>query len=45
MNNVVDAVLDRLSIYRPGSEDGSRHKALDLLLSPDPTIDLHEPEL
>ena len=45
MDNVVDAVLDRLNIYRPGGEDLSAHKALDLLLGPDPTIGLHEPEL
>jgi hypothetical protein len=34
-----------LGIYRPGSEDVSGHEALDFLLGPDPTIDLHEPEL
>jgi hypothetical protein len=31
MNNAVDAVLDRLGIYRPGG-DVSGHEALDLLL-------------
>jgi hypothetical protein len=44
MNNVVDAILDRLGIYRPGGEDVSGHKALDLLLGQDLTIYLHEPE-
>jgi hypothetical protein len=44
MNNVVDAVLNRLGIHRPGSEDVSGYEALNLLLGPDPTIDLHEPE-
>src|SRR5438105_3918462 len=44
MNNVADAILDRLGIYRPGGEDVSGHEALDLL-GPDPTMNLHEPEL
>lgn len=45
MSNVVGAILDRLGIHRPRGEDVSWHEALDLLLGPDPTIDLHEPEL
>ena len=45
INNVVDAVLNRLDIYRPDGEDVSGHEALDILLDPDSTIHLHEPEL
>jgi hypothetical protein len=42
MNNVVDAELDRFSIYWRGSEDVSVHEALYFLLSTDPTMGLHE---
>jgi hypothetical protein len=44
MNDIVDAVLDHLGIYRPGGEDVSGHEALHLLLGPDPKIELHESE-
>ena len=45
IDNVVDAVLGRLVIHRPSGEDTSGHKALNVLLGPDPTVDLHEPKL
>jgi hypothetical protein len=44
MNDIVDAVLDRLGIYQPGGKDVSGHKALHLFLGPDLTIELHKPE-
>jgi hypothetical protein len=42
MNNVIDAVLGRFGIYRPGGEDNSGHEALHVLLCLDPTIGLLE---
>jgi hypothetical protein len=45
INNVVGTILDNLGIYWPEGEDVSGHKAYDLLLNPDPTINLHKPEL
>src|SRR5258705_7013515 len=43
INNIVDAVLDSFGIHWLGGEDVSRHEALHLHLSPDPTIGLYKP--
>jgi len=43
MNNVASKVLNHLGIYQPGGKDVSRHEVPYLLLSSDPTMDLHEP--
>ncbi len=44
MENVVGAVLDRLSRHRPGSEDVGVHEVLDLLFGADLLIALRKPE-
>ena len=45
MNNVVDAVFDRLDIYRSNEEHVNKHKTLYLLFDSNSTMNLHEIEL
>ena len=43
VDNVVNAILDRLGIYRSGGEEVGVREVLDFVLGPNPTV-LREPE-
>ena len=45
MNNVVNTVLENLSVDRPVGKDVGSHETLNLLLGPDPAVNAHEAEL
>lgn len=45
MDNVVNTVLENLSVDRPVGKDVGSYETLNLLLGPDPAMDPHEPEI